>query len=131
MPPFSWLAFCSAVVQPWPSLARWPRWPVPSYLFLDSFQCDVLYLALCDRVVYPHYLFSQDILSFTSRRPRKSGRAHVGLCDISLRCPGGSCHNPDTLAASGSDERGPANLVVDARIIPFEAALLSPDREPS
>jgi cytochrome c oxidase assembly factor CtaG len=51
------LLFWLPLVQPWPSLARWPRWSVPLYLFLATLPCDALsaFLTFCNRVVYPHY----------------------------------------------------------------------------
>jgi cytochrome c oxidase assembly factor CtaG len=51
------LLFWWPVVQPWPSVARWPRWSTPLYLFLATLPCDVLsaFLAFCDRVVYGSY----------------------------------------------------------------------------
>jgi putative membrane protein len=52
------LLFWWPVIQPWPSLANWPRWGIPLYLFLAALPCDALsaFLTFCDRVVYPHYL---------------------------------------------------------------------------
>jgi putative membrane protein len=52
------ILFWWPVVQPWPSLAAWPRWGVPLYLFLATLPCDALsaFLTFCGRVVYPHYL---------------------------------------------------------------------------
>jgi cytochrome c oxidase assembly factor CtaG len=52
------LLFWWPVILPWPSLARWPRWSVPLYLFLATLPCDALsaFLVFCNRVVYPHYL---------------------------------------------------------------------------
>ena len=49
--------FWLPVVQPWPSLARWPQWSVPLYFFLATLPCDALsaFLTFCNRVVYPHY----------------------------------------------------------------------------
>jgi putative membrane protein len=46
------------VIQPWPSVARGPRWFILPYLFLATLPCDILsaYLSFCDRVVYPVYL---------------------------------------------------------------------------
>ena len=51
------LLFWLPVVQSWPSLARWPQWSVPLYLFLATLPCDALsaFLTVCNRVVYPHY----------------------------------------------------------------------------
>jgi len=52
------LLFWLPVVQPWSTLARWPQWSIPLYLFLATLPCDVLsaFLTFCNRVVYPHYL---------------------------------------------------------------------------
>ena len=52
------ILFWWPVVQPWPSLAAWPRWSVPLYLFLATLPCDALsaFLTFCGRVVYPHYV---------------------------------------------------------------------------
>jgi putative membrane protein len=46
------------VVQPWPSVPRWPRWSMLVYLFLATLPCDIVsaFLAFCDRVVYTVYL---------------------------------------------------------------------------
>jgi cytochrome c oxidase assembly factor CtaG len=46
------------VVQPWPSVPRWPRWSILLYLFLATLPCDILsaFLVFCDRVVYAVYL---------------------------------------------------------------------------
>lgn len=51
------LLFWWPIVQPWPSLERWPRWRMPLYLFLATLPCDALsaFLAFCNRVVYSHY----------------------------------------------------------------------------
>jgi putative membrane protein len=52
------LLFWWPVVQPWPSLARWPEWGIPLYLFVATLPCDALsaFLTFCGRVVYPHFL---------------------------------------------------------------------------
>jgi cytochrome c oxidase assembly factor CtaG len=51
------LLFWWPVIQPWPSLERWPRWCIPLYLFLATLPCDVLsaFLAFSNRVIYAHY----------------------------------------------------------------------------
>jgi putative membrane protein len=51
------LMFWWPVVQPWPSVARWPRWTIPLYLFLGMLANDGLsaFLTFCDRVLYPSY----------------------------------------------------------------------------
>jgi putative membrane protein len=52
------LLFWWPVVQPWPSVPRWPRWSMLLYLFLATLPCDVLsgLLVFSDRVAYPVYL---------------------------------------------------------------------------
>jgi putative membrane protein len=51
------MLFWWPVVQPWPSVARWPRWSVPLYLFLGMLASDALsaFLVFCDRVLYASY----------------------------------------------------------------------------
>jgi cytochrome c oxidase assembly factor CtaG len=45
------------VVQPWPSVSKYPRWLIPVYLFLATLPCDALsaFLTFYDRVVYSCY----------------------------------------------------------------------------
>jgi putative membrane protein len=52
------LLFWWPVIQPFPSVSRWPRWSIPLYLFFATLPCDALsaFLAFCDRVVYRSYL---------------------------------------------------------------------------
>jgi putative membrane protein len=51
------MLFWWPVIQPWPSVAKWPRWSMPLYLFLGMMANDALsaFLAFCDRVLYPSY----------------------------------------------------------------------------
>jgi len=51
------ILFWWPVMQPWPSVARWPRWSIPLYLFIGMMANDALsaFLAFCDRVLYPSY----------------------------------------------------------------------------
>jgi putative membrane protein len=52
------LLFWWPVIRPRPSLARWPEWGIPLYLFVATLPCDALsaFLTFCGRDVYPHYL---------------------------------------------------------------------------
>ncbi|MGD0301861.1 MAG: cytochrome c oxidase assembly protein [Bryobacteraceae bacterium] len=61
------LAFWWPVIRPWPSLATWPRWCIPLYLFLATLPCDALsaFLTFCNRVVYPHYLSSHRLFDIS------------------------------------------------------------------
>jgi cytochrome c oxidase assembly factor CtaG len=71
------LLFWWPVVQPWPSVARWPRWSVPLYLFLATLPCDALsaFLAFCNRVVYPHYLSMHRIFNISPLGDQESAGA--------------------------------------------------------
>jgi cytochrome c oxidase assembly factor CtaG len=62
------LLFWWPIIQPWPSVARWPRWSLPLYLFLATLPCDALsaFLTFCDRVIYPSYFAAPRILGLTA-----------------------------------------------------------------
>jgi putative membrane protein len=62
------LLFWWPVVQPWPSLARWPQWSIPLYLFFATLPCDALsaFLTFCNRVVYPHYLLAHRLFDISA-----------------------------------------------------------------
>jgi putative membrane protein len=51
------LLFWWPVIQPFPSLAKWPGWSIPLYLFLGTLPGGALgaFLTFCDRVLYPSY----------------------------------------------------------------------------
>ncbi len=61
------LLFWWPVIRPWPSLATWPRWCIPLYLFLATLPCDALsaFLTFCNRVVYPHYLSAHQLFDIS------------------------------------------------------------------
>jgi cytochrome c oxidase assembly factor CtaG len=51
------LLFWWPVIQPFPSVARWPGWSIPLYLFLATLPGGALgaFLTFCDRVLYSSY----------------------------------------------------------------------------
>jgi putative membrane protein len=51
------LLFWWPVIQPFPSVARWPGWSIPLYLFLGTMPGGALgaFLTFCDRVLYASY----------------------------------------------------------------------------
>jgi putative membrane protein len=51
------LLFWWPVIQPFPSVARWPGWSIPVYLFFGTLPGGALgaFLTFCDRVLYPSY----------------------------------------------------------------------------
>jgi putative membrane protein len=62
------LLFWLPVIRPWPSLAAWPRWSVPLYLFLATLPCDALsaFLTFSNRVVYPNYLSAHRLFDISA-----------------------------------------------------------------
>jgi cytochrome c oxidase assembly factor CtaG len=62
------LLFWWPVIRPWPSLARWPEWSVPLYLFLATLPCDALsaFLTFCGRVVYSHYSSADELFGVSA-----------------------------------------------------------------
>jgi putative membrane protein len=61
------ILFWWPVVQPWPSVARWPQWSIPVYLFTGMMANDALsaFLAFCDRVLYPSYASASRIVAIS------------------------------------------------------------------
>ena len=51
------LMFWWPVIQPFPSVARWPGWSIPLYLFLGTLPGGALgaFLTFSDRALYPSY----------------------------------------------------------------------------
>jgi cytochrome c oxidase assembly factor CtaG len=78
----SGLLFWWPVIQPWPSVARWPRWSIPLYLFCATLPCDALsaFLAFSDRVVYPMYLSSPRHFGLSVLEDQESAGAVMWLC---------------------------------------------------
>jgi len=73
------LLFWWPVVQPWPSLARWPRWSIPLYLFFATLPCDALsaFLVFCDRVVYSSYLSTPRIFAWSALEDQQCAAALI------------------------------------------------------
>lgn len=76
------LLFWWPVIQPWPSIAEWPRWRIPLYLFLATLPCDALsaFLTFCNRVVYPHYLSAHRILFVSALADQECAGALMWVC---------------------------------------------------
>ncbi len=62
------LLFWWPVVLPFPSVARWPRWSIPLYLFLGSLPGGALgaFLIFSDRVIYSSYAAAPALFSMTA-----------------------------------------------------------------
>jgi cytochrome c oxidase assembly factor CtaG len=61
------LMFWYPVVQPWPSVARWPQWAMIPYLLLADGQNTILaaLFMFSDRLIYPIYATAPRIAGFT------------------------------------------------------------------
>jgi putative membrane protein len=81
---FFWtgILFWWLVIQPWPSVPRWPRWRIPLYLFFATLPCDTLsaFLTFCGRVVYPYYLSAPRLLSLSPLLDQQCAGALMWVC---------------------------------------------------
>jgi len=102
------LLFWWPVIQPWPSVSRWPRWSVPVYLFLATLPCDALsaFLTFCDRVVYRSYLFAPRPLQISALQDQEWAGVlmWVSITFIYMYIYGACCggHDPDPWASEES-----------------------------
>jgi len=71
------LLFWWPVIQPWPSVGRWPRWSIPLYLFCAALPCDALsaFLVFCDRVVYSSYLSAPRVFAWSALEDQQCAAA--------------------------------------------------------
>jgi cytochrome c oxidase assembly factor CtaG len=78
----SGLLFWWPVMQPWPSVALWPRWSMLLYLFLATLPCDVLsgLLVFSDRVVYPMYLSMPQMGALSPLEDQECAAALMWTC---------------------------------------------------
>jgi cytochrome c oxidase assembly factor CtaG len=76
------LLFWWPVIQPWPSVARWPRWSIPLYLFFATFPCDALsgFLVFCDRVVYSSYFSAPRLFNISALQDQECAAALMWAC---------------------------------------------------
>ena len=70
------------VVQPWPSVPRWPRWSILVYLFLATLPCDILsaFLAFCDRIVYEVYISTPRRFGISALEDQQCAGALMWTC---------------------------------------------------
>ncbi len=76
------ILFWWPIVQPWPSLDRWPRWRIPLYLFLATLPCDALsaFLTFCNRVVYSQYQGAHQPFGFSPLPDQECAGALMWVC---------------------------------------------------
>jgi putative membrane protein len=61
------LMFWYPIIQPWPSVARWPRWAMLPYLLLADGQNTILaaLFMFSNRLIYPYYAATPRVAGFT------------------------------------------------------------------
>jgi putative membrane protein len=76
------LLFWWPVVRPWPSIARWPCWSIPLYLFCATLPCDALsaFLAFCDRVIYSSYLSAPRLFNISPLEDQQFAAVLMWTC---------------------------------------------------
>jgi putative membrane protein len=76
------LLFWWPVVQPRPSVSKWPEWSILLYLFLATLPCDILsgFLVFCDRVVYPVFLSSPRSFGLSALEDQQCAAALMWTC---------------------------------------------------
>ena len=76
------LLFWWPVIQPRPSVARWPQWTILLYLFLATLPCDVLsgLLVFSDRVAYPPYLCAHGKSGLSALEDQQFAAALMWTC---------------------------------------------------
>ena len=104
----SGLLFWRPVVQPWPSVAKWPEWLVLLYLFLATLPCDVLsgFLVFCDRVVYDTYLSASRPILTSALEDQQCAGALMWTCVTVIYLVAGTVLAVRLLAPQSSGKRG-------------------------
>lgn len=61
------ILFWWPVIQPWPSVARWPRWAMPIYLLFGMIAGSTVsaYMTFSDAVLYPSYAHAPRIFAMS------------------------------------------------------------------
>jgi putative membrane protein len=76
------LLFWWPVIQPLPSVSKWPESSILLYLFLATLPCDILsgFLVFCDRVVYPVFLSSPQSFGLSALEDQQCAGALMWTC---------------------------------------------------
>ena len=117
------LLFWWPVIQPWPSVPRWPRWSILLYLFLATLPCDLLsgFLVFCERVVYPVYFSTSPQFGFSVLEDQQCAGALMWTCVTIVYFVAGtifvtqllSARNPGPRRLAQSEISGSARMAGD------------------
>jgi putative membrane protein len=116
------LLFWWPVVQPWPSLSRWPEWSILLYLFVATLPCDILsgFLVFCDRVVYPVYFSSSKPLGFSALEDQQCAGALMWTCVTVVYLVAGTIFTTHLLSPRRSREYELVEAELPNRAVPQE-----------
>jgi putative membrane protein len=97
------------VIQPWPSVAIWPRWLILIYLFLATLPCDILsaFLAFGDRVVYPAYFSAPRHFGLSVLQDQQCAAALMWACVTIVYLVPAAILTTRLLAPRSFQENGP------------------------
>jgi putative membrane protein len=100
------LLFWWPVIQPQPSVSKWPESLILLYLFLATLPCDILsgFLVFCDRVVYPVYFFSSQPLGLSALEDQQCAGALMWTCVTLVYLVAGAIVTARLLSCHGSQE---------------------------
>ena len=108
------------VVQPWPSVPRWPRWSMLVYLFLATLPCDILsaFLAFCDRVVYTVYLSTPKHFAISALEDQQCAGALMWTCVTIVYLLAAAILATRLLSARNCHEDEPMQLEIPTNLLP-------------
>ena len=108
------------VVQPWPTVPRWPRWSMLGYLFLATQPCDILsaFLAFCDRVVYTVYLSTPKHFGISALEDQQCAGALMWTCVTIVYLLAAAILTTRLLSARSTPESELMQLDFDATLAP-------------
>jgi cytochrome c oxidase assembly factor CtaG len=106
------LLFWWPVIQPWPNVARSPRWSIVLYLFFATLPCDALsaFLTFCDRVVYPCYLSGNRYFGISALQDQEYAGALMWVCVTFVYLVAAVVITTQLLSAPGALDRNPGEV---------------------
>ena len=101
------LLFWWPVIQPRPSVSKWPEPSMLLYLFLATLPCDILsgFLVFCDRVVYPVFLSSSQSFGLSALEDQQCAGALMWTCVTLVYLIAGTIVAAGLLSPLRSEER--------------------------
>ncbi len=114
------LLFWCPVVQPWPTVSKWPESSILLYLFLATLPCDILsgFLVFCDRVVYPVFLSSPQSFGLSALEDQQCAGALMWTCVTVVYLIAAAVFAARLLSPNRSKERSILQVELESRAEP-------------